>query len=113
MLRRSRRTALAWAAAAAAALVTAVTVLGILASLRHQDEAYGALHPVAVARHDLTIGTRVTAAEVGHRAIRGEAPEHDALTPAQAVGRWLALAGGPAFWVRMDQKEPDLWVRLD
>jgi len=43
MLRRSPRTALAWAAATVVAVVTAVTVVSGLASLRHQDEAYGGL----------------------------------------------------------------------
>ena len=82
MLRRSPRTALAWAAAAVVAVVTAITVLSLLTSLRHQDEAYGALHPVAVARHDLPVGTRVTPADLTRRRIRGEAPEADALTEA-------------------------------
>src|SRR6478609_6401410 len=87
MLRRSPRTAAAWAAAAVVAVVTAATVVGLLSSLRHQDEAYGALHPVAVARHDLAVGTRVTASDLAERRIRGEAPERDALTAPQAVGR--------------------------
>ena len=87
MLRRSPRTAAAWAAAAVVAVVTAATVVGLLSSLRHQDEAYGALHPVAVARHDLAVGTRVTASDLTERRIRGEAPERDALTAPQAVGR--------------------------
>ena len=87
MLRRSPRTAAAWAAAAVVAVITAATVIGMLSSLRHQDEAYGALHPVAVARHDLAVGTRVTASDLTLRRIRGEAPERDALTAAQAVGR--------------------------
>ena len=87
MLRRSPRTAFAWAAAAAVALVTATTVISLLTSLQHQEEAYGALHPIAVARRDLPVGTRVTAVDVARRQIRGEAPEGDALTEQQAVGR--------------------------
>ena len=87
MLRRSPRTTLAWLAAAVVAVATAGTVVNLLASLQHQDEAYGALHPIAVARRDLGVGTRVTAADVGERRIRGEAPEADALTARDAVGR--------------------------
>ena len=87
MLRRSPRTALAWTAAAVVAVVTATTVVSLLTSLRHQDEAYGAVHPVAVARRDLAVGTRVTAADLTGRRIRGEAPEADALTESQAAGR--------------------------
>lgn len=87
MLRRSPRTALAWAAAAVVAVVTATTVVSLLTSLRHQDEAYGALHPLAVARRDLAVGTRVTAADLTRRRIRGEAPEPDALTETEATGR--------------------------
>jgi Flp pilus assembly protein CpaB len=87
MFRRSPRAALAWAAAAVVAAVTAATVVSLLTSLRHQDQAFGALHPVAVARRDLAVGTRVTAADLTRRRIRGEAPEPDALTTRQAVGR--------------------------
>jgi len=87
MLRRSPRTTIAWAAAAVVAVVTATTVVSLLASLQHQDEAFGALHPLAVARRDLPVGTRVTAADVGARRIRGEAPEADALTAREVVGR--------------------------
>jgi Flp pilus assembly protein CpaB len=87
MLRRSPRTTLAWAAAAVVALVTAVTVVDLLGSLRHQDEAFGALHPIVVARHDLPVGTRIRAADLDHRRIRGEAPERDALTEQAATGR--------------------------
>ena len=61
MLRRSPRTTIAWVAAAIVAVVTAITVVSLLASLQHQDEAYGALHPLAVARRDLPVGTRVRA----------------------------------------------------
>jgi Flp pilus assembly protein CpaB len=91
MLRRSLRTTLAWTAAAVVAVVTATTVLGLLASLRHQDEAYGALHAVAIARRDLPVGTRVTAADVASRRIRGESPERDALTEDRAVGRVVRI----------------------
>jgi Flp pilus assembly protein CpaB len=87
MLRRSPRAALAWAAAAVVAIVTATTVVGIVSSLRHQDEAYGALHPVVVARHDLAVGRRLTAADLTRERIRGEAPQRDALTERDAIGR--------------------------
>jgi Flp pilus assembly protein CpaB len=87
MFRRSPRAALVWAAAAVVAIVTATTVFGLLGSLRHQDEAFGAVHTVAVARHDLAVGTRVAATDLTRRRIRGEAPERDALTEHQAVGR--------------------------
>jgi Flp pilus assembly protein CpaB len=87
MLRRSPRTMLAWAAAAVVAVVTATTVVSLLASLQHQDEAYGALHQVAVAARDLPVGTRVTPADLTRRRMRGEAPESDALTERAAIGR--------------------------
>ena len=87
MFRRSPRAALVWAAAAVVAIVTATTVFDLLGSLRHQDEAFGAVHAVAVARHDLAVGRRITATDVTRRRIRGEAPERDALTEEQAVGR--------------------------
>jgi Flp pilus assembly protein CpaB len=87
MLRRSPRTTLAWAAAAVVALVTAVTVVNLLGSLRHQDEAFGALHPVVVARRDLAVGTRIRAADLDRRRIRGEAPGAGALTEQAATGR--------------------------
>ena len=88
MLRRSPRTALAWAAAAVVAVVTAATVVSLLTSLRHQDEAYGALHPVAVARHDLAVGTRVDAGRPHPPPDPGRGARAPTRSPRpQAVGR--------------------------
>ena len=105
MLRRSPRAALAWAAAAVVAVVTAATVVSLLTSLRHQDEAYGALHPVAVARHDLPVGTRVTPADLDPPADPGRgARGRRAHRPAQAIGR--VVRGPAAPWRDRDRASP-------
>ncbi|MBK5289046.1 MAG: Flp pilus assembly protein CpaB [Acidimicrobiia bacterium] len=98
MFRRSPRTAMLWAAAALVAVVTATTVIGTLSSLRHQDQAFGALSPIVVARRDLPVGTRLTHRDLAVRQLRGESPDSDALsTTAAAEGRTLTtplLRGG-------------------
>ncbi len=88
MFRRSPRAGLLWAAAVLVATLTAVTVARSVTSLRHQDSAYGSLHAVVVARRDLPVGVRVTAADLTTRRVRGEAPAADTLTRAdRAIGR--------------------------
>lgn len=88
MFRRSPRAALLWAAAVLVAALTAVTVARSVGSLRHQDSAYGTLHTLVIARRDLPVGVRLTAADLTTRRVRGEAPAADALTrPDRAVGR--------------------------
>ena len=88
MFRRSPRTALLWLAALIVAIVTATTVISSVASLRHQDEAFGQIRSLVVARRDLPIGTRIAAADLTTRRLRGEPPEHDTIAgTADAVGR--------------------------
>jgi Flp pilus assembly protein CpaB len=85
MLRRSPRALLLWIAAAVVAVATAAYVANVLVSLRHQDEAYGRVRSVVVAAHDLPLGHRVHASDLGARHLRGDVA--DALTrPATAVG---------------------------
>ena len=87
MFRRSPRSALLWAGAALVAVVTAITVISSVSSLRHQDSAFGRLHSLVVARRDLPVGTRVSAGDLTARRLRGEAPEPDTITHASdAVG---------------------------
>ena len=88
MFRRSPRAALLWAASAIVAIVTAATVVSMVSSLRHQDETFGRLHTVVVARHDLPVGSRLVGSDLTLRKLRGEAPETDTLrATATAVGR--------------------------
>ncbi len=98
MFRRSPRAAMLWVAATLVAVVTATTVIGTLSSLRHQDQAFGALSSIVVARRDLPLGTRLTPEDLAVRQIRGEAPDSDALrSTAAADGRTLTtplLRGG-------------------
>lgn len=99
MFRRSPRAALFAATAAVVAVVTAALVYSSIASLRHQDEAYGRLHPLVVAARDLPVGATVTRRDVTVRRVRGDAPDADVLTrPATAVGRVVrvpVLGGTP------------------
>lgn len=98
MFRRSPRAAILWAAAALVAVATATTVISTLSSLRRQDQAYGALSTVVVARRDLPLGTRLSARDLAVRHLRGEAPDSDAVaTASAAAGRTLTtplLRGG-------------------
>ena len=64
MLRRSPRAVALWAAAVVVAIVTTLLVVSTLSSLRRQDQTYGRLHAVLVARRDLPVGTRLRAADV-------------------------------------------------
>ena len=88
MFRRSPRTAALWLAALIVAIATAVTVISSMSSLRHQDEAFGQIQTIIVARRDLPVGTRVAASDLANRHLRGEPPERDTITrPDGAVGR--------------------------
>ncbi len=88
MFRRSPRAALLWVAAAIVAIVTAATVVSMVSSLRHQDETFGRVHTVVVARHDLSVGSRLIDADLTVSKLRGEAPDTNTLrTTATVVGR--------------------------
>jgi Flp pilus assembly protein CpaB len=92
MLRRSPRALALWAAAAVVAIVTTLLVVSTLSSLRHQDETYGRVHAVLVARRDLPVGTRLRAGDVATREIRGDAPAPDAATAiADVIGRVIRV----------------------
>ena len=87
MFRRSPRAAMLWLAALIVAALTAFTVIASVSSLRHQDQAFGAIHSVLVARHDLPVGTPVTTTDLSTKKIRGESPQPDTMTRTQdAVG---------------------------
>ena len=103
MFRRSPRTALLSVAAALVAVVTATTMIRTISSLRHQDEAFGRLSPVVVARRDLPVGTRIRSADLTSRRVRGEQPGADTVTRASgAVGRVVrsSLLRGDAITAR-------------
>ncbi len=88
MLRRSPRAVALWAAAVVVAIVTTLLVASTLSSLRRQDQTYGRLHAVLVAHRDLPVGTRLRAADVTVRRLRGDDPAPDAATaPADVIGR--------------------------
>jgi len=97
--RASPRVLLLRAAALAVGLVTAVTVARGLTALRDQEAAYGALHPIVVARHDLPVGHRITAGDLTTRRVRGESPVRDGLrSTGDAAGRVVVvtvLRGNP------------------
>ena len=92
MLRRSPRAVLLWVAAVLVAVATAAYVANVLVSLRHQDQAFGRVHTVLVASHDLPLGHRVRAGDLATRRVRGETPEPGALTRSgPALGRVVAV----------------------
>ncbi len=87
MFRRSPRATMLWLAALVVAALTAYTVIASVSSLRHQDQAFGAIHSVLVARHDLAVGTPIASADLSTRQLRGQAPQSDTITrTADAVG---------------------------
>ncbi len=87
MFRRSPRAAMLWLAALVVAALTAYTVIASVSSLRHQDQAFGTIHSVLVAGHDLAIGTPIASTDLSTRKIRGESPRSDTITRARdAVG---------------------------
>ncbi len=88
MFRRSPRAGLLGLAALVVAVLTASTVIASVSSLRHQDQAFGQIHSIVVARRDLPIGTRIAAADLGARKLRGEPPVPDTMTRrSHALGR--------------------------
>lgn len=88
MFRRSPRAAVFGALAVVVAIATAAIVVDALTSLRHQDEAYGALRDIVVAGHDLTVGTQLRRADVEIRRLRGDPPAPGAVTdPDRVVGQ--------------------------
>ena len=91
MLRRSPRAFLLWAAAAIVAIATAAYVGDVLASLRHQDAAFGRVRTVLVAARDLPLGARVGPGDLTTRQVREESGEPGALHErSTAVGRIVA-----------------------
>lgn len=99
MFRRSPRSVLLWLAAAVTAIATTASVAGSMSSLRRQDQAFGRLHTVVVAAHDLQLGATVQASDLSVRRVRGEAGAGPPLAdPSDAVGRVIAfplLRGAP------------------
>ena len=71
MFRRSPRAAMLWLAALVVAALTAYTVIASVSSLRHQDQAFGAIHSVLVARHDLAVGTPIVSTDLTTKKLRG------------------------------------------
>jgi len=91
VFRRSPRAVLLWCAAAVA-IATALTVGGTLASLHRQDTRFGRIVSLVVARHDLALGTTVTADDVTVVRARGGARPPGAIdAPERADGRTVAV----------------------
>jgi Flp pilus assembly protein CpaB len=92
MLRRSPRAALLWCLATVVAVATALTVGGSLASLRRQDARFGRVVELAVAAHDLRVGTTVAEGDVRTVRARGGALPPGAITSRRtAAGRVVAV----------------------
>jgi Flp pilus assembly protein CpaB len=92
MLRRSPRTVLLRAAALVVAVATAVWVARAMGELDRKQEALGRAWPTVVARTDLPAGSRIRAADVVRRTVRGVTPQPAALTRVgDAVGRVVTV----------------------
>ncbi len=79
MLRRSPRALVLWAAALVVAVSTATVVAGDLASLHRRAAELGPERHAVVARHDLAVGTVLTARDVTSR------PVHESELPGAVV----------------------------
>lgn len=92
MPRRSPRAVLLWLGATIVAVATALFVANDLASLHRRAGTLGATRSVAVAAHDLPVGTVVRAADLETRSVhRSQLPE-GAVAPNDVADRVVAVA---------------------
>jgi Flp pilus assembly protein CpaB len=91
MPRRSPRAVLLWTAAAVVAVATAVFVATDLAALHRRAATLGASRTVAVAAHDLALGTRVSAADLDTRTVHRSQLPAGAVAPDLARDRVIAI----------------------
>jgi Flp pilus assembly protein CpaB len=98
MMRRSPRVVALWLAALALGLTAALMIADTMVSLHRQEQRYGAVHHVVVARRDLAVGVTVGPHDVDTRSIRGDTEADNAVSsPSDAVGKVVVspvLRGG-------------------
>ncbi len=92
MPRRSPRAVLLWLGAAALAVVTAVVVATDLASLHRRAATLGAARTVAVAAHDLPVGTIVRSTDLETRSVHRSQLPNGAAVPNEVRDRVVAVA---------------------
>jgi Flp pilus assembly protein CpaB len=91
MSRRSPRAVLLWIAALLVAVLTAAVVATDLAALHRRASGLGPLRPVAAAVRDLPAGTMIGDGDVTARSVHRSQLPADAMSPAQARGRVVAV----------------------
>ncbi len=91
MPRRSPRAVLLWLGAILVAVVTAAVVATDLAALHRRANTLGPLRSVAVADHELTVGTTIGNADLTVRSVHRTQLPAGALSPSAARGRVIAV----------------------
>ncbi len=87
MPRRSPRAVLLWLGAILIAVVTAAVVATDLAALRRRASTLGPLRDVAVAAHELHVGTTIRSDDLTVRSVHRSQLPAGALSPREARGR--------------------------
>jgi Flp pilus assembly protein CpaB len=91
MRRRSPRAVLLWIGAVIVAIVTAVVVATDLAALHRRARGLGPQRPIAVAVRDLPVGTTIRDGDIRVRSVHRSQLPADAMSPAAARGRVVAV----------------------
>lgn len=91
MSRRSPRAVVLWIGAIVVAIATATLVASDLAALHRRAHSLGALQPVAVAAHDLPLGTTIRHGDVTTRSLHRSQLPARSLSPHAAERRVVAV----------------------
>jgi Flp pilus assembly protein CpaB len=91
MSRRSPRAVLLWLGAVLVAVVTAALVATDLAALHRRADSLGAPRTVAVATHDLPLGSKIDRGDLRSRSVHRSQLPSGALSPSAAEGRVVAV----------------------
>lgn len=113
MLRRSPRAPLLWLAALAVAAATAVTVATDLAVLHRRAASLGPEVAVAVAAHDLTLGTTLSDADLEARRVHRSQLPTGAVSPEAARNRVVAVSVAEHAFVVEGNLAPERRSGLD
>jgi Flp pilus assembly protein CpaB len=91
MRRRSPRAVLLWTGAVLVAVVTAAIVATDLAALHRRAQGLGPSRSVATAVRDLPVGTTISDGDIRVRSVHESQLPGDAMSPASAQGRVIAV----------------------
>ena len=113
MPRRTPRAMLLWTGAAVVAVATAVFVATDLAALHRRAATLGATRTVAVAAHDLALGSLVQAADLDTRTVHRSQLPSGAVAPDRARDRVVAIPVARGGYVLAGNLAPRRRTGLD